>query len=88
MLIEAVVSHSCPLVGQTIREGGFRGLYHAVVLAVARDGARIRRKIGDMVLQPGDTLLLNGKLLTGRDAAHDVKALPIDVGTDPIHRRL
>ncbi|MES1933332.1 TrkA-C domain-containing protein [Salinisphaera shabanensis T35B1] len=61
VLIEAVVSHSCPLVGQTIREGGFRGLYHAVVLAVARDGARIRRKIGDIVLQPGDTLLLEAR---------------------------
>ena len=58
VLVEAVVSHSCPLVGQTIREGGFRGRYHAVVLAVARDGARIRRKIGDITLRPGDTLLL------------------------------
>lgn len=61
VLIEAVVSHSCPLVGKTIREGGFRGQYQAVVLAVARDGARIHRKIGDIVLQPGDTLLLEAR---------------------------
>jgi len=61
VLIEAVVSHSCPLVGTTIREGGFRGQYNAVVLAVARDGARIQRKIGDIVLQPGDTLLLEAR---------------------------
>ncbi|MAS09557.1 SLC13 family permease [Endozoicomonas sp. G2_2] len=61
VLIEAVVSHSCPLVGTTIRAGGFRGQYNAVVLAVARDGARIQRKIGDIVLQPGDTLLLEAR---------------------------
>ena len=57
-LIEAVVSDSCPLVGCTIREGRFRTRYNAVVVAVARSGRRIRIKIGDIVLQPGDTLLL------------------------------
>jgi len=61
VLVEAVVSHSCPLVGGTIRDGGFRGQYNAVVLAVARDGERIRRKIGDIVLNPGDTLLLEAR---------------------------
>lgn len=57
-LIEAVVSDSCPLVGRTIREGRFRTLYNAVVIAVARNGERLRSKIGDIVLRPGDTLLL------------------------------
>lgn len=42
----------------TIREGRFRLRYSAVVLAVSRNGQRIRQKIGDIVLQPGDTLLL------------------------------
>jgi di/tricarboxylate transporter len=57
-LIEAVVSDSFPLVGQSIREGRFRSLYNAAVIAVARQGERIRKKIGDIVLRPGDTLLL------------------------------
>jgi len=57
-LIEAVVSNSCPLVGMTIREGRFRSRYNAAVIAVARDGERVKKKIGDIVLQPGDTLLL------------------------------
>jgi di/tricarboxylate transporter len=57
-LIEAVVSHRCPIIGQTIRDGEFRSLYNAVVIAVARSGERINKKIGDIVLQPGDTLLL------------------------------
>ncbi len=57
-LIEAVVSDTCPLVGQSIREGRFRTVYSAVVIAVARNGERLREKIGDIVLEPGDTLLL------------------------------
>lgn len=57
-LIEAVVSHRCPIVGQTVRDGKFRTLYNAVVIAVARSGERLNQKIGDIVLQAGDTLLV------------------------------
>jgi di/tricarboxylate transporter len=57
-LIEAVVSNSCPIVGKTIRDGRFRTRYDAAVIAVARNGERINKKIGDIVLEPGDTLLL------------------------------
>jgi di/tricarboxylate transporter len=58
VLVEAVVSPTCPIVGKTIREGEFRSRYDAVVIAVHRNGERIRQKIGDIVLTPGDTLLL------------------------------
>ncbi len=57
-LIEAVVSTSCPGVGRTIREARFRSTYNAVVIAVARDGERVKKKIGDIVLRAGDTLLV------------------------------
>jgi len=57
-MIEAVVSNTCPLVNKTIREGQFRSRYNAVVLAVARNGKRLLGKIGDIVLEPGDNLLL------------------------------
>jgi di/tricarboxylate transporter len=57
-LIEAVVSPRCPILNKTIREGQFRTRYQAAVLAVARSGQRLSGKIGDIVLQPGDTLLL------------------------------
>ena len=57
-LIEAVVSDTCPLVGKTIREGRFRNVYNAVVVAVARNGERLQKKIGDIELRPGDTLLV------------------------------
>jgi len=58
VLVEAVVSDSCPVVGKTVCEGRFRSLYNAVIIAAARNGKRIHQKIGDIVLRPGDTLLL------------------------------
>jgi len=60
-LIEAVVSDTCPLLGKTIREGRFRTQYNAVVIAAARHGERLHQKIGDIVLQTGDTLLLEAR---------------------------
>ena len=57
-LIEAVVSNTCPIVNMTIREARFRTRYNAAVIAVSRNGQRLRGKIGDIVLVPGDTLLL------------------------------
>jgi len=60
-LIEAVVSATNPIVGRSIREGEFRSRYDAVVIAVARGGERLRGKVGDVVLQAGDTLLLEAR---------------------------
>lgn len=60
-LIEAVISPSSPLVGQTIREAEIRTRYGAVVIAVHRHGERVAGKIGDIVLRPGDTLLLEAE---------------------------
>ncbi len=57
-LLEAVVSHASPLIGQSIRVGRFRTKYNAVVIAVHRSGERIDGKIGDIVLKAGDVLLL------------------------------
>jgi len=60
-LIEAVVSNTCPLIGKTIRAGRFRTLYNAAVIAVARNGERIKGKIGDITVQTGDVLLLEAR---------------------------
>lgn len=57
-LVEAVVSDRCPLVGSTIRDGRFRAVYDAAVIAIARGAERVHGKIGDVQLRVGDTLLL------------------------------
>jgi len=58
VLVEAVVSDSCPLAGRSVCESRFRNVYNSVIIAAARNGKRIQQKIGDIVLRPGDTLLL------------------------------
>jgi di/tricarboxylate transporter len=58
---EAVVSNTCPLVGKSVREGRFRSRYHAVIIAMARNGRRMHGKVGDMILRVGDTLLLEAR---------------------------
>jgi di/tricarboxylate transporter len=57
-MAEAVVSPSSPLIGTNIRDSNFRTRYRASILAVHRNGERINSKIGDIILRPGDTLLL------------------------------
>lgn len=55
---EAVISASSPLIGKNVRNSKFRENYNAVIIAIHRNGTRIKKKIGDIILQSGDTLLL------------------------------
>ena len=59
-LVEAVISASSPLINQSIRDANFRTFYDAAVIAVHRNGERVAGKIGEIVLEAGDTLLLQG----------------------------
>ena len=69
-LIQAVVAKTGPLVGRSIRDMKFRSRYNAVVLAVHREGARVHARVGDVVLHPGDVLLLDAGPDFKREAAH------------------
>ncbi|WP_031434933.1 SLC13 family permease [Methylomarinum vadi] len=60
-LVEAVVSPHCEAVGNAIRDARFRDRYGAAVLAVARNGERIKGNLGSIILQAGDTLLLEAR---------------------------
>ena len=55
---EVVVAASSSLIGRSIRDCGIRTRYNAVVVAVHRRGHRLTGKIGSIVLEGGDTLLL------------------------------
>ncbi|MCH2135080.1 MAG: SLC13 family permease [Phycisphaerales bacterium] len=57
-LVEAVVGSNSPLIAMSVREAQFRTRYKAVIVAVHRQGKQVQGKIGDIVLRPGDTLLL------------------------------
>ena len=69
-LIQAVVAKTGPLVGKSIRDIKFRSRYNAVVLAVHREGVRVHARIGDVVLHPGDVLLLDAGPDFHREAGH------------------
>jgi len=55
---EVVVGPQSPLVGETLKDIGFRARYQAVVLAIHRAGHRVDSKLGEVRLRVGDTLLL------------------------------
>lgn len=57
-ILEAVVSRSSPMLSKTIKQGNFRARYDAAILAVHRHGERLTTNLGEIVLHPGDTLLL------------------------------
>ena len=69
-LIQAVVAKTGPLVGKSIRDIKFRSRYNAVVLAVHREGQRVHARVGDVVLHPGDVLLLDAGPDFHREAGH------------------
>lgn len=71
-LVQAVVSQGSSLCGKCVRDTHFRTRYDAVIIAVQRSGGRIQARIGDIVLEAGDVLLLD----TSTSFLHDHKADP------------
>ena len=57
-LFEAVVAPGSPLASKTIRQSRFRNRYNGAVIAVARNGERLRGKLGDIQLRGGDLVLV------------------------------
>ncbi|HAP68894.1 MAG TPA: SLC13 family permease [Flavobacteriales bacterium] len=67
-VVEVVVSHNSWLIGRRVKNTHFRGKYDAAIVAIHRNGAKISGKIGSVVIQAGDVLLL----FAGRD--FDIRA--------------
>ncbi|KTG08083.1 potassium transporter TrkA [Haloprofundus marisrubri] len=57
-LVEVVVAPQSALVGESLSSIGFRQRYDATVLALRRGGELIRRRMDNVPLQVGDTLLV------------------------------
>lgn len=57
-LVEAIISHSSSLTGVTLKSAQFRERFDAVVVAVRRGHERLAGGLGQIVLQPGDALVL------------------------------
>ena len=60
-LIEAQLSSGARMVGQTLRQVGFRHLYQVVVLAIRRGDVTFRTNLENIRLLPDDILLIQGR---------------------------
>jgi di/tricarboxylate transporter len=49
-LVQVVLSRESSLIGKTVRETRFRSRFDAAIVAIHREGARQRQKIGDIQL--------------------------------------
>jgi len=59
-IIEAMIPPGSNLAGSKVRDSQFRQRFDAAIVAVHRQGRRMEGKIGDLILQAGDLLLLVG----------------------------
>ncbi|EEY46442.1 SLC13 family permease [Vibrio mimicus] len=57
-LTEVLIKPESVLVGQTLKESGFRALFNAAVVAIKRDGKPLFGKLGVIKLEAGDFLVL------------------------------
>lgn len=57
-LVEAVLAPSSSLVGNTLKASRFREQFDAAVMAIRRGNHPLKGGLGDIILQPGDVLLL------------------------------
>ncbi|MGE0130801.1 MAG: SLC13 family permease [Blastocatellales bacterium] len=60
-LTELVVPLDSPLIARTLAEADFRGKYELQIIGIIRSGERMLPH-GHAILQPGDVLLVSGKL--------------------------
>ena len=57
-LTEVLIKPDSAVVGKTLKKAGFRARFDAAVVAVRREGTALSGKLGSLVIQPGDFLVL------------------------------
>jgi len=68
-VVEALIPTTSDLAGKKVRDSNFREKYDAAIVAIHRNGHKIGGKIGDVILQFGDLLLIS----TGRSFSKTVR---------------
>lgn len=57
-IVEAVMNNYSSLINTPVKKSDFRNRYNAAIVAIHRNGKKVSGRIGDIVLQAGDLLLL------------------------------
>lgn len=68
-IVEAVMNNNSSLINTPVKKSDFRNRYNAAIVAIHRNGKKVSGRIGDIVLQVGDLLLL----YTGSDFRNRVE---------------
>jgi di/tricarboxylate transporter len=76
-VIEAVVAAESALVGRTAGRLLLRQRFGINLIAVSRSGERLTRRLGQIVLQPGDVIVLQGPIGLLPDRLAKLGALPL-----------
>ena len=76
-MAEAVVMANSPLVGLSARSLNLRWRYGVNLLAVSRQGARIRMRLSQVRFRPGDVILLHGPSERMQDIIAELGCLPL-----------
>ncbi len=61
MLAEAIIAPSAPLIGRSLKDADFRHQHGVFALAIRKHDETIRQRIGNVRLDAGDTLLVQGR---------------------------
>ncbi|MEM8963872.1 MAG: SLC13 family permease, partial [Acidobacteriota bacterium] len=59
-IVEGIIGPTSPLVGERLGDVNFRQRYRLVLLAIHRRGHNLRQQIDEVVIEPGDLLLMMG----------------------------
>jgi di/tricarboxylate transporter len=76
-IVEAVVSVNSPVVQRTVKDLNLRYSYGVNLIAVARQGERIKERLSSIKFKPGDILLLQGQEGVISGALQSLHCLPL-----------
>jgi di/tricarboxylate transporter len=74
---EAVVTAHSPIIGKTVKNIRLRSVYGVNLLAIARQGQSVRRRLDSTGLRQGDVLLLQGGEGALSEVMHSLSLLPL-----------
>ena len=77
VLTEAIVMLDSPLVGRTAFGLNLRRRHGLNLLAVARKGSRLKKRIASIRFKPGDVLLLNGPVINVNETIQELGCIPL-----------
>ncbi|MCC5970651.1 MAG: SLC13 family permease [Pararhodobacter sp.] len=85
--VEVLISPGCKMIGRSLGQLRLRRRYGVYPLAVHRRNQNIGRQLDDLVVQVGDTLLLEGAMEDIRRLASDMDVVEIGTPSERAFRR-